>query len=150
MQLVSRGVSKMARKQVVSFRVPQELEKEIIARGNPSEVIRRDLERLYTLYRRALRRINLTPEEMKLIADSLNGLNGTIMDASTAPMLWAQVEDAIKLDRLDQKWGVNGRELVEKLRELTDIEALAVVDAAERFWTDPDRDAEKTDKYFKT
>lgn len=121
----------MARMPVKAFRVPQELEKEIAARGEFSDVVRRDLDRLYTLYRRALARVELTENEAWLVADAMNG---TLMDATTAPFLWASVEDTIQLNKLDKKWNVDGAKLVEKLRRLSDIEALAIVDAAERFW----------------
>ena len=39
-------------------------------------------------------------------------------------------------DRLAEKWGVDGPALVEKLRGLNEMQALAIIDAAERFWQD--------------
>jgi hypothetical protein len=109
-----------------------ELEKELISRGsNRSQIIRRDLERLYTLYRLALREMKLTLPECWFIADMLNG---SLMDAYTAGLLWAEAEDAIALDGLDKKWQVDGKALVKKLKALSHVQALALVDAAERFW----------------
>gem|GEM_PF-4876428 len=39
---------------------------------------------------------------------------------------------ACAIDRLDHKWGVDGRLLVEKLQQLTSVQALALIDAVER------------------
>ena len=109
-----------------------ELEKELISRGsNRSQIIHRDLERLYTLYRLALREMKLTLPEAWFIVDMLNG---TIMDANTAGLLWASAEDACALDGLDKKWQVDGKAFVEKLKALSPVQALALADAAERFW----------------
>lgn len=109
---------------------------ELAARGdNRSQVINRDLTRLYTLYRRALAEVPLSVEEACLLVDALNG---ALLDATTARLLWAEIEDACRLDHLDQKWQVDGQALVQKLKNLTDIQALALIDAAERFWNAPD------------
>ena len=120
----------------VSIYLRPALETELEARGdNRNHVIHRDLERLYTLYSRAIREVQLTADEACLIVDTLNG---TLMDANTARLLWANVEDACNLDHLDKKWEVDGPALVEKLQGLNDIQAMALVDAAERFWNSPD------------
>ena len=107
--------------------------KQVEERGKArSTVITRDLDRLYTLYRRVLRRTNLSLDEACLITDALNG---SLMTADTAHLLWASIEDAIKYERLDEKWNVNGKALVQKLRcTLNEIQTMAVIDAAERFW----------------
>ena len=108
--------------------------KQVEERGKArSTVITRDLDRLYTLYRRVLRRINLSLDEACLITDALNG---SLMTADTAHLLWASVEDAIKYEGLDKEWNVDGKALVEKLRcTLNEIQTMAVIDAAERVWT---------------
>ena len=109
-----------------------ETEKEISARGeNRSHVISRDLSRLYTLYNRAVREVPLTEKEACLIVDSLNG---TVLDANTAQSLWFSIEDSINLDGMAEKWGLDGPALVEKLKELNAFQAMAIADAAERFW----------------
>ena len=105
----------------------EELEK----RGQRSPTINRDLERLYTLYDRALRRVNLTVDEACLIVDALNG---TLHDVRSGTRFWIGVQDAIELDSLHEKWGVDGNALVEKLKNLDDLTAMAIVDAVERFW----------------
>ena len=131
----------------VSIYLRPELEAEIEARGsNRNHIIHRDLERLYTLYRLALREVKLTLPECWFIADMLNG---GLMDAYTAGQIWAEAEDAIALDGLDKKWQVDGKAFVEKLKALSPVQALALVDAAERFWqantgtADDDEDVKK-------
>jgi hypothetical protein len=115
-----------------SFSLRPQIEEQLATRGeNRSGVINRDLERLYTLYRRTLPTIPLTVDEACLIVDTLNG---TLMDADTARLLWAEIEDACYLDGLDKKWHVDGSALVKRLNELSDTQALALIDAAERFW----------------
>ncbi len=116
----------------VSIYLRPVLEAELEARGsNRNHIIHRDLERLYTLYRLALREVKLTLPEAWFIVDMLNG---SMMDANTAGLLWAEAEDAIALDGLDKKWKIDGKAFVEKLKKLSDAQALALVDAAERFW----------------
>lgn len=116
----------------VSIYLRPELEAELEARGdNRNHVIHRDLERLYTLYRLALREVKLTLPECWFLVDMLNG---SLMDANTAGLLWADAEDACALDGLDKKWQVDGKAFVEKLKKLSDAQALALVDATERFW----------------
>lgn len=110
---------------------------QLMARGARSTIINRDLERLYTLYRRALAQTRLTVDEACLIVDALNG---SLHDANSARMVWASIEDACRLDGLGAKWEVDGPALVQKLQELTEVQAMAVIDAAERFWEGPYQD----------
>lgn len=114
-----------------SIRIPENIATELDCRGPRSTIVNRDLGRLYDLYDRALRRLDLTVEEACLIADALNG---TIHDSRTALMFSFGVEDAIDLDGLDEKWGVDGKALMDKLSTLDEIGCMAVVDAAERYW----------------
>lgn len=103
--------------------------------GNRSMVINRDLERLYVLYDRALKETPLTPAQACLIVDCLNG---TMMEARSAGLLWAEIKDGIKYDGLDEKWELDGPALVEHLRSLSVLQGMALIDAAERFWNLPD------------
>lgn len=114
-----------------SIRIPEKIAAELDRRGPRSTIVNRDLGRLYDLYDRALRRIDLTVDEACLIADALNG---TIHDNRTALMFSFGVEDAIDLDALDEKWGVDGVALIEKLSRLDELSCMAIVDAAERYW----------------
>ena len=102
-----------------------------------SGVMERDLKRLYTLYQYELKKIDLTAEEICLIIDMLNG---HLTDPpETARLLWAQVEDEIRYENLAEKWKVDGDKLVEKLKSMSLLACLAIIDAAERFWAGPDR-----------
>lgn len=66
-----------------------------------------------------------------------DALNGTLM-LDRAEMLAitpvTKVGDHVKLNAADEKWGIDGSALVERLGQCTYCEAIAVVDAAERFW----------------
>ncbi|MDQ7789587.1 MAG: hypothetical protein RDU41_05975 [Clostridia bacterium] len=124
-----------------SIRLRDTVAAEVEARGESrNQIINRDLDRLYALYKRALREVDLNTKEAMLIVDSLNGTVFT--DPLSATLLWANIEDSIRLDDLDAKWDVDGAALATKLRGLTSIQAMAVVDAAERFWADPEKDIE--------
>ena len=118
----------------VNVYIPEKILQEVERRGeNRSRVVSRDLGRLYYLYNTALKEIDFTIEELCLVFDALNG--ALLDDAKNARLFWASVEDAIKLEKLDIKWGVDGKALVEKLVKLTDLQKFAVIDLAERFWT---------------
>lgn len=120
----------------VSLYLYPETDKGLAARGdNRSQIIARDLDRLYTLYHRAMREVQFTEAEVHLIVDSLNG---TIMDADSAPLLWASIEDSINLDGLAEKWNVDGPGLVKRLKALNALQAMAMADAAERVWATVD------------
>lgn len=110
----------------------ENIETELALRGdNRSLTINRDLERLYALYHKSIREIQLTEKEACLIVDALNGI---VLDVNTVLFLWAKIEDSIKLDGLVEKWGVDGFVLVEKLQGLNTLQCMALVDATEKFW----------------
>lgn len=115
----------------VSVNLQPEILDALAERGQRAPTINRDLERLYSLYDRALRRVDLTIDEACLIVDALNG---TLHDVLSGTRFWFGVQDAIELDGLDEKWNVDGKALIEKLSALDDLTAMAIVDAAERFW----------------
>lgn len=123
-------------KHPTSIRLRPGVATELKARESPStsrsQVVNRDLDRLYALYRRVLPEIQFSVPEAMLIVDALNGT--VFYDAGSTTLLWASIEDSIRLDGLDAKWGVDGPALVKKIRSLTPAQTLAVVDAAERFW----------------
>lgn len=94
-------------------------------------IARRDLERYYALLVEELATVTLSENEALLICDALNG---TLMLPQTMRLLWAEIDDSIRLDATDEKWQVDGPALVEKLRRFTSGQTLAVVDAGERWW----------------
>lgn len=67
---------------------------------------------------------HLTPEEENAVLDATLSW---FITPETAQYLWAEVEDAIRLEGLDRKWGVDGPALVEKLKRLCPAEAWVLV-----------------------
>jgi len=124
------------RQSPVQFR-PGPLQAELEARGEPNEIGKRDLGRYYTLLRRELAGVQLSEPEACLLVDALNG---TLLDEHTVSLLWAELDDAILQDHLHEKWSLPGEQagaLVARLRSLSPGQAMAVYDAVERFWRDP-------------
>lgn len=95
------------------------------------QVAKIHLARTFEVYRRELAGLDFSEGEASLICDANNG---TIWEAHTLALLWANVADAIRLNGLEEKWGVDGDALVRKLQGLTPGQGAAVVDACERFW----------------
>jgi hypothetical protein len=119
-------------KKTVGVYFTPETDMAIKQRGtNRSHIIARDLARLYRMYERALREVPLTYNEACLLVDALNGY---MPDIASAKYLWAEVEDAVRLGELDKKWQVDGTVLMEKLRGLSLLHCMALIDAVERFW----------------
>lgn len=84
----------------------------------------------------ARRKLALTEGEASFLVDVANG---TFWELFSARMIWAEVLDAP--DSVAAEWGVDRDDLAARLRNLTTAERLAVVDAIERWWGMPDRDA---------
>lgn len=119
----------------LSITLQDSLMPELDARGETrSEILSRDLLRYYEALRDARRRLRdqLSDGEVGLILDALNGC--WLQDAHTVGLIWAEAEDAIRLNRADQKWSVDGPDLVRKLRAMSYAELCALTDAAERWW----------------
>lgn len=118
----------------VQFRVGS-LAGPVDARRTPGqsagEIARRDLDRYYAILAAELARLDLSEAEWSAVVDALNG---SLLDANTARLLWAEIDDALP-DGLAGKWGIDGPALVGKLRTLSPAGAMAVVDTAERYWT---------------
>lgn len=119
---------------LIQFRAGDTLLLDIQARDDghgTGYTTRRDLERYYYMIRSCTP--NFSQAEAHLLVDALSGI---ITEPHTAQLLWAVVDDAIRLGRLDEKWGVDGWALVQRLRhDLTPFESLAVSDAVERVWS---------------
>ena len=93
------------------------------------EIESRDLDRYRLILN--LSRPKFAVSEACLISDALNG---TLVIPEFATTLWSEVEEAIEIEGLDTKWGVDGVSLVERLKGLTPAESWAVCEAVERFW----------------
>jgi hypothetical protein len=88
----------------------------------------------------------LSVPEWSLIFDSLNGVWAQDSAALYVGALAHGISDSIALDRLDQKWGVDGAALLRALNDCTFCQLVAVVDAAERFWAASDRSGDVRDQ----
>lgn len=106
-----------------------------------------DLARYRELLRLALQEVSLTRGEACLCCDANNGIGSMDLLGGGEQTEWrwwpANVEDAIRLNRGDQKWGVDGPALVAKIRSMTPVQLCAVADAMERFWRQPERDTDE-------
>lgn len=98
----------------------------------------RDLERYRDLVRDALDRLHFTRGEAALICDANNGLGSFDLHDRHQQTEWkwwrSNVVDAIRLNQLDEKWGVATDALLTKLNSLSLTELAAVADAVEKFW----------------
>lgn len=93
------------------------------------------LERYFYLLanRRGELRGQFSDSELGLLCDACNGSRYGV--ASNVKHLPIGIEDAVKLDRLDQKWEIDGAALVSKLKELDLLSLCTLVDGIERFWS---------------
>ena len=91
-------------------------------------------DRATSLARAELREI-LTENEISLILDACNGLFMHDEITATSPeVIRFEIEDSIRLDHTDEKWKVDGDEIVHKLAGLTYIQQCALADGIEYFW----------------
>lgn len=120
-------------------------------RGKESRVARleADLSAYHALLEAGLRRARrtLSPAEAALILDVFNGTPPG--QAWPADRLADRIEDAITLDGMADKWGVNGGDLVFRLRDIGDIAAVALADWAEGVWGKGDFDVAAETGIFK-
>lgn len=123
------------------IRIPEALLAELDARTATGEkrergaAIRDSLTRLFALETEARHHASkiITPDEMGLICDALNGVLAEPFEAWLGFNLLAQ--ELIKsAPALAEKWGVDADALVTKLANLDLAATLAILDAAERFW----------------
>ena len=117
-------------------------------------IARRDLGRYYALLESELAALELTEAEASLIADANNGLGSLALaltdDASPRcagvggwlrATLLANVSDSVALNRYDEKHGLTEQQatdLLQRMRRWTPGQVLAVADAVERFWAQPE------------
>lgn len=78
--------------------------------------------------------IQLTERESALILDALNGTMFYDDKVLVESILWQEIADAISLDKLDQKWEVDGPALVAKLKAASHEDATQIVKLAQEFW----------------
>ncbi len=94
-----------------------------------SDIARRDLRRYYTLLRVSLP--TFTEEEALLLCEAMK--EPFTLHPSDVRLLWAEVSNAYRLGRLKHR-KVDVPALVDRLRDLTAFECMAIYDAIEQFW----------------
>ncbi len=100
----------------IQLRVAGALEAALASRAGDtplSTTVRRDIERLYALYALELARLRFAADEATLIV---------------AALVWANVDDYAV------QHGQDAGALVVRLRAMSPTQAMAVADAAERYW----------------
>lgn len=68
-------------------------------------------------------------------------LNGTILQSDVVPyrfVLTAEAEDANRYEGLGEKWNVDVKKLIEKLKNLSEFEAYTVAKMVDEFWASAD------------
>ena len=124
----------MAEYEQIGITIPKPILEQVDRRGKwRSTIIGRDLGRYYSLLRHTLNDMPFRLAEVMLLCDALNGV---IITPETVSLLADEVEAAIREDRLDEKWQIDGKEFVARLRALNRLEATAVVDGVELVWED--------------
>jgi hypothetical protein len=131
----------------VSFR-DAKVKSSLVNRGRPGAIAKRDLTRFYLLLNHALETVELTPEEAMLLCDALNGLRFDFnIDPSRS--LFSEIQDAIETDDLANKWQVDGSGLLMKIKSCSTLQAVAIIDAIERFWSAPKQPLKGHDERLK-
>jgi hypothetical protein len=118
--------------------------------GSRSTQIQSDLGLLWGILDIGMSEVHrrLSRKEASLVLDAMNGFLWTVegplglMIGSGDPELRSQyvsglvleVADAIRLNGYDEKWEVDGKELVEKLRRFDRLTTLALVDWCALMW----------------
>lgn len=125
--------------QTVCFRASAELLRDLDARGAPSRgrAVREFLDWYLPLVAQERTRLLRQFGSAELHA-LLDVTNGWYVTPEAAPLLWAEVEDACRLDGLAGRWEIDGAALVAKLRALSPIQAGVLVDALRQAWRTPD------------
>lgn len=113
----------------VSFRPGEVLDQALSERtdeGNKNQVAKRDLGRYYALLKAALPAF--TEDEGLLIVSALNGV------LCSPGTLYGNIAAAIA-EELHDQFDLDYEGFLVRLRSLSMLEAQAVIDAVERFWT---------------
>lgn len=98
-----------------------------------SSIAERDLNRYYKLLRQAQIPV-FSENELMLMIDAFNGC---LIDFAIAPSstLILNIQDAIAIDNLSEKWEVDADFLLTKLKSLNDLQCAYLLDGIERFWS---------------
>ena len=87
-------------------------------------------------YQEAIRRHlpKLTVNEWAAILEALNGVWVADTISMAVGSLEYGVSDFLTLEGGKDKWGIDSDKLIEKIRNMSGMERLALIDTAERFW----------------
>lgn len=116
------------------------LERVLDARTSDSRSVSATLSTIAERYDEAVRShardLALSTDEWLLVCEALNGLglDGWDGSATRVRFAWPTIADAITLNGLDEKWGVDAAVLTARLCDCSYADLLALVDMAERFW----------------
>ena len=106
----------------------------LLQRGEDSRAVElRDLGRYYALLNYHLLETTWTESEAHLICEALKDYQFED-DLERARTVWKQIHNAVHRDHLDQKWSINRERFHRKVQDLNELEAIALVDAVERYW----------------
>ncbi|SFU94887.1 hypothetical protein [Alicyclobacillus macrosporangiidus] len=131
-------------KQPLSVRLPEDLiarlEQSAEVYEGRNDAIERALYRYFRLVddaRRSLRE-RFSASEICAVMDACNG-----MMLDRPHLIWAEVADAIRFNHLDSKWEIDGQVLVNKIRELSDVDLYGLEEAIRRFWAHAEEPTEE-------
>jgi hypothetical protein len=116
--------------------IPQDLELHaaLLERGEDIKAIEsRDLKRYYALLNYHLLELTLSSSEVNLICEALKDYQ-IEHDSERARVIWKQIDETMKRNQLDQKWGINGKVFIHHLQTLNHLQFIALVDSVERYW----------------
>lgn len=103
--------------------------------------VRHDLAWFYATLVADLRAAALTEPEALAILDAMNGWMWDIPgDTNIQPALLLQIEDAIRLELLAEKWRLDGDAFLAKLAALSPGQCYAILDAGRAAWAMTDGD----------
>jgi hypothetical protein len=124
----------------------REFEEEF-TKGGFKNILKQEREIINALKKETLLEIKqtFTSKEASLMIDALNGFIYT-PEASSRDVLIAEIMDAIKYQKLDEKWKVDKDKLLSKLASLSSFQAFVILQTIAEFWEE-DR-TELLDEYI--
>jgi hypothetical protein len=88
----------------------------------------------------------LTLAEWSAICDALNGTYTGVDHLDMARLLWADIADA---DGLGDKWGIDSQVLALRIRDMSYVERVSILEVVERFWSSPRLNEISTDELLR-
>lgn len=111
-----------------------QIQSALLQRGeDPNLIELRDLKRYYTLLNYRLIELYLTESECQLVCEALKDYR-IEDDPDRARTIWKQIYAVAMRENLDRKWNVNRKIFHYKIQNLNQLQAVALVDAVERYW----------------